>query len=159
MLAVALHFSEQLKWSRESVAAGCQCVPGIWLSIRQLGWVAKLFVPQMADQYNWLPISLAWRCHCISSPFPHESRVCFIFCECVYLFGEVRLGCAAGKSENTLVVFDLVYVWAHEIFMVNLNTKYIYACLHKAHRENVRNVLYKLTHALKYDRDIATLEL
>lgn len=50
MLAVGVHFSEQLKWRIESVATGCQDIPGIWLSIRQLGWVAKLFVPQMADQ-------------------------------------------------------------------------------------------------------------
>lgn len=50
MLAVGVHFSEQLKWRFESVATGCQDIPGIWLSIRQLGWVAKLFVPQMADQ-------------------------------------------------------------------------------------------------------------
>lgn len=121
-------FSEQLKWSMEPVGTGCQDIPGIWLSIRQLGWVAKLFVPQMADQYNWLPTPLAWRCHRVSSPFPVESVfyvvfVCVCVCRGVYLFWGLRLEYAAGNREHVCMVFDLDYVWAHESLMEHSKTK------------------------------------
>lgn len=145
MLAVGVHFSEQLKWSMESVATGCQDIPGIWLSIRQLGWVAKLFVPQMADQYNWLPISLAWRCHRVSSLFPLESKgVFYVVCVCKEVcicfgwgLGGFRLGCAAGKREHVCMVFDLDYVWAHEILMEHSNTMRTHTQICTKHTERM----------------------
>lgn len=126
MLAVSVHFSEQLKWSMESMATGCQDIPGIWLSIRQLGWVAKLFVPQMADQYNWLPISLAWRCQRVSSPFPLESKgfmLCVCACGGVHLFR--RLGWDVQQVNARMSVCCLTWImYEHMTFFTeHLNTK------------------------------------
>lgn len=109
MLAVGVQFSEQLKWRMDSVAAGCQDIPGIWPSIRQLGWVAKLFVPQMADQYNWLPIPPAWCCHRVSSPFPLESKVVF-YVVCVCMCVRVCI-CSGGLGWGVQQVNVSMFVW------------------------------------------------
>lgn len=123
-------FSEQLKWSMEPVGTGCQDIPGIWLSIRQLGWVAKLFVPQMADQYNWLPTPLAWRCHRVSSPFPVESvfyAVCVCVWRCVFVFG----GLGWNMQQVTVSMFVWCLTWImYERMKVWWSTRRQSVCTH-----------------------------
>lgn len=121
MLAVGVHFSEQLKWSMEPVAAGCQDIPGIWLSVRQQGWVAKPFVPQMADQCSWLLISLAWRCHRVSSLFPLESEAVF-YVVCVEVGICFFLGGGSGWDVQQVNVSMLV--WCLTLIMYEM-----YVCM------------------------------
>lgn len=67
--------------------------------------------------------------------------VCVCVRVCLFIW-ELRFGCAAGKCEHVCMVFDLDYVWAHEILMAHLNTAYCrYTVLHQAHTEHVSDVL------------------
>lgn len=121
MLAAGVRFSKQLKWSTEPVAAGCQDIPGN-LAVRQ---TARMSLKSRLC-HRWLisaadfSFSAAWRCHHASSLFPLESEgvvlccVCMCMFTCIWVVGEgeggLRLGCAAGKSD------DLYNVWATPAF-------------------------------------------
>lgn len=50
--------------------------------------------------------------------------VCFIsLCVWKMCICSIRMGYAAGKREHISMVFDLEYVWAHEILMEHFSTK------------------------------------
>lgn len=67
--------------------------------------------------------------------------VCVCMWRCAFV-SAVRLGCAAGKCEDVCMLFDLDYVWAHDIFYGALEHKaYTYTDMHKAHREHIWDVL------------------
>lgn len=67
---------------------------------------------------------LAWSFHCVSSPHSLESNGFFIsLCVWKMCICSIRMGYAAAKRDHISMVFDLEYVWAHEILMEHFSTK------------------------------------